>query len=57
MPNKKFIIVGTALLLVALMIWANMADSPTQGVSFDGSTGTAAGLEQDLPTEEKIPTH
>ena len=57
MPNKKFIIAGMVLLFVVLIIWANMADSPTQGVSFDGSTGTAAGLEKDLPTEVKIPTH
>ena len=56
MPTKKLIIAGTVLLLVALVIWANMADSPTQGVSFDGSTGTAAGLEKNLPTEERIPT-
>ena len=56
MPIKKLIIVGTVLLLVALMIWANMADSPAESVS-EGTTGQPAGLEKDLPTEERIPTH
>jgi hypothetical protein len=56
MPTKKLIIVATVLLLVALMIWANMADSPAESVS-GGSTGQPAGLEKNLPTEEKIPTH
>jgi hypothetical protein len=56
MPIKKLIIVGTVLLLVALMIWANMADSPAESVS-GGSTGQPAGLEKDLLTEERIPTH
>jgi hypothetical protein len=56
MPTKKLIIVGTVLLLVALMIWANMADSPSESISGD-STGQPAGLEKDLPTEERIPTH
>jgi hypothetical protein len=56
MPTKKLIIVATALLLVALMIWANVADSPSESIS-GGSTGTPVGLEKDLPTEERIPTH
>jgi len=56
MPAKKLIIVTTALLLVALMIWANIADSPAESVS-GGSTEQAAGLEKNLPTEERIPTH
>ena len=56
MPTKKLIIAGTVLLLVALMIWANMADNPAESIS-DGSTGTPAGLEKELPTEERIPTH
>ena len=56
MPTKKLIIAGTVLLLVALVIWANMADSPAKSIS-DGSTGTSVGLEKDLPTEQKIPTH
>ena len=56
MPSKKLIIVVTVLLLVALMIWANVADSPAESVS-GGSTGTPAGLEKDLPTEERTPTH
>ena len=56
MPNKKLIIAGTVLLLVALMIWANMADSPAESISGD-SAGQPAGLEKELPTEERIPTH
>ena len=56
MPTKKLIISGTVLLLVALMIWANMADNPAESIS-EGSTGTPAGLEKELPTEEIIPTH
>ena len=35
---------------------ANTAESPSDGIS-GGSEGTAAGLEKDLPAEEKIPTH
>ena len=56
MPTKKLIISGTVLLLVALMIWANMANNPAESIS-EGSTGTPAGLEKELPTEERIPTH
>jgi hypothetical protein len=56
MPTKKLIIAGTVLLLVALMIWANMADSPSESIS-EGTTGQPAGLEKSLPTEERIPTH
>ena len=56
MPTKKLIIVGTVLLLVALMIWANVADSPTESIS-DGTTVQPAELEKNLPTEERIPTH
>ena len=56
MPTKKLIIAGTVLLLIALMIWANMADSPAKSIS-DGPTGAPVGLEKDLPTEQKIPTH
>ena len=56
MPTKKLIIAGTVLLLVALMIWANVADGPAESVS-GGSTAQPAGLEKELPTEERIPTH
>ena len=56
MPTKKLIIAGTVLLLVVLMIWVNVADSPAESIS-GGSMGQPAGLEKDLPTEEKIPTH
>jgi len=34
----------------------NMADNPAESIS-EGSTGTPAGLEKELPTEERIPTH
>ena len=56
MPTKKLIIAGTVLLLVTLMIWANVADSPSESIS-GGSAGTPVGLEKELPTEERIPTH
>ena len=56
MPTKKLIIAGTVLLLVVLMIWANVADSPSESIS-GGSMGQPAGLEKPIPTEERIPTH
>ncbi len=56
MPIKKLIIIGACLLLVALVIWANMAESPTEGISGDPK-GQPAWGEKDLPTEERIPTH
>ena len=56
MPTKKLIIVGTVLLLVALMIWANVADSPAESIS-GGSTVQPTSLEKELPTEERITTH
>ena len=56
MPTKKLIIVVTVLLLVALMIWANVADGPAESIP-GGSTGQPTGIEKELPTEEKIPTH
>ena len=56
MPTKKLIIAGTVLLLVALMIWANVADNPVESVS-EGAMGQPAGLEKNLPAEERIPTH
>jgi len=45
-----------AILLVGLIILNNTTESPSEGIS-GASGGTAAGLEKDLPTEEKIPTH
>ena len=45
-----------AILLVVLIIFANTTESPSEGIS-GASGGTAAGLEKDLPNEEKIPTH
>ena len=54
MPRKALIILAAAILLVG--IFANTTESPSEGIS-GASGGTAAGLEKDLPTEEKIPTN
>ena len=57
MPTKKLIILGTVLLLVALMIWANTGDGAAEKTTDGAATGQPAGLEKELPTEERIPTH
>ena len=57
MPTKKLIIAGIVLLLVALMIWANVADSPAESVPFGGAADKPTSLQKDLPSEEKIPSH
>ena len=56
MPRKALITLAAAISLVVLIILANTAESPSDGIS-GGSEGTVAGLEKDLPAEEKIPTH
>ena len=56
MPRKALITVAAAILLAVLIILANRPESSLQGIS-GASGGPAAGLEKDLPTEEKIPTH
>ena len=56
MPRKALTTLDAAILLVVLIISANTTESPSQGIS-GASSGTAAGLEMDLPTEERIPTH
>ena len=56
MLRKPLITLTVAILLILLIILANTAESPSDGIS-GGSEGTAAGLEKDLPAEEKIPTH
>ena len=56
MPRKALITLAAAILLVVLIILANTTESPSQGIS-GLSEGPAAGLEKDLPKEEKIPTH
>ena len=56
MPRKALTTLAAAILLVVLNILANTTESPSQGIS-EASGGPAAGLEKDLPTEEKIPTH
>ena len=53
MPSKALITLAAAILLVVFIILANTTESPSQGIS----EGTAPGLEKDLPSEEKIPTH
>jgi len=56
MPRKALITLAAAILLVVLIILANTTESSSQGIS--GATGgTAAGLEKDLSTEERIPNH
>ena len=57
MPIKKLIIVGTVLLLVALMIWANTGDGAAEKTADGAATGQPTSLQKDLPTEERIPTH
>ena len=57
MPIKKLIIVGTVLLLVALMIWANTGDGAAEKTADGAATGQPTSLQKDLPSEEKIPTH
>ena len=57
MPTKKLIIVGTVLLLVALMIWANTGDGAAEKTADGAATGQPTSLQKDLPTKEKIPTH
>ena len=56
MFRKVPLTVAAAILLVVLIILANRPESSSQGIS-RASGGTAAGLEMDLPTEEKIPTN
>ena len=57
MPCKALITLAAAILLVVLIIsWPNTTECPSEGIS-GASGGTAAGLEKDLPNEEKIPTH
>jgi hypothetical protein len=57
MPTKKLIIVGTVLLLVALMIWANTGDGAAEKTADGAATGQPTSLQKDLPSEEKIPSH
>ena len=56
MPRKALITVAAAILLVVLSILANRPESSLHGI-YGSSGGPAAGLDKDLPTEEKIPTH
>ena len=56
MLRKTRITLAAAILVVVLIILANTTESPSKG-KYGASGGTAAGLEKDLPTEEKIPTH
>tara|TARA_B100001750_G_scaffold207603_1_gene186053 strand:+ start:60 stop:230 length:171 start_codon:yes stop_codon:yes gene_type:complete len=56
MPRKPLITLAAAILVVVLIILANTTESSSEG-KYGASAGTAVGLEKDLPTEEKIPTH
>ena len=57
MPTKKLIVIGSFLLLVALMIWANMDDGAAEKTAGDGAASQPTSLQKDLTTEERIPTH
>ena len=56
MPTKKLIVIGSFLLLVALMMWANTGDGAAEKTT-DGAADQPTSLQKDLPSEEKIPTH
>ena len=56
MPRKALITLAVAILLVVLIILANTTESSSEG-KYGASGGIAAGLEKDLPKEERIPTH
>ena len=56
MPYKRLVIILGIVLMLFLMIFANITESPAESIS-GGSTSTPAGLEKNLPTEERIPTH
>ena len=55
MPRKALITVAAAILLVVLIIGQKTRKLVTR--HFWGIWRPTAGLEKDLPTEEKIPTH
>ena len=55
-PFKRLMIIIGMVLMLLIIIFANTTESPSEGIS-GASGGTAAGLEKDLPNEEKIPTH
>jgi hypothetical protein len=58
MPTKKLIIIGTVLLLVALMIWTNTGgEGAAEKTTGDGAASQPTSLQKDLPAEEKIPSH
>ena len=56
MPYKRLVIIPGIVLMLFLMIFTNITESPSESIS-DASGDAPAGLEKDLPTEEKIPTH
>ena len=57
MTSKKLIVIGSFLLLVALMMWANMDDGAAEKTAGDGAASQPTSLQKTLPTEERIPTH
>ena len=58
MPRKALITLAAAIFLIVLVthFLANTTGSPSQGIS-GGYGGTTDGIEKDLSTEDKIPTH
>ena len=56
MSKGKLIAIVAAFLLLSLVVLVNRPKSPSGGV-FGGGKGTPAGLEKDLPSQERIPTH
>ena len=56
MSFKRLMITVGIVLMDLLMIFANITESPSEGVP-GASEGTLKDLEKDLPKEEKIPTH
>ena len=56
MSFKRLMITIGIVLMDLLMIFANITESPSEGIP-GASEGTLKDLEKDLPKEEKIPTH
>ncbi|MDP6893295.1 MAG: hypothetical protein QF731_08965 [Verrucomicrobiota bacterium] len=54
-PCKKLMVIIGIVLILLLVMLANTTESSSGGAV--GSKGTPAGLEKDLPKQERIPTH
>jgi len=55
-PYKRLMIIIGFVLVLLLIMLANTTKNPSESVS-SGSKDTPAGLEKDLPNQERIPTH